>query len=428
LALERRGCPTNALQIATLWGMVARTGKSRPGTMRERSPGHWELRAFIGPDPVSGKPRQATRSFKGTEHAASKALATLVAEVAAGKFHRTSVTVSQLLDKWLEMAESSQRPRTLYENRRKIDVRIKPVLGHIRLDKLEPDTLDAVYRQWLGEGLSAATVHKYHSILSAACRQAVKWGWIDRAPTERATPPTVVHKPMFVPTPEQLTTLVGSAEEDDPVLATALALAALTGARRGELVALRWSDVDLEAGRIRIARSLTVAQGEQHTGPTKTHAVREIAVDPVCVEVLKQRWTFMLDLSEQAESPLVPDPYVLSYNANGATPANPDTFTHRFTQLCVGMEAPALAKLRKTSPKAKRTDLAPNERWPFRFHDLRHFSVTTLIAAGVDPKTVADRHGHAQVTMTLNRYAHALLERDREAASVLGRALSPAHR
>jgi integrase len=406
--------------------MVARTSsKSRPGSLRERSAGRWELRAFIGPDPVSGKPRQATRSFKGTEYAASKALGKLVADVAAGKFNRTSATVAQLLDKWLEMAESSQRPRTLYENRRKIEARIKPVLGRIRLDKLEPDTLDAVYRQWLAEGLSPATVHKYHSVLSAACRQAVKWGWIDRAPTERATPPPVVHKAMFVPTPEQLTALVRDAEAEDPVLATALALAALTGARRGELVALRWSDVDLIEGRVRIARSLTVAQGEQHTGPTKTHAVRDIAVDPVCVDVLKRRWAFMLDLSEQAESPLVPDPYVLSYNANGATPANPDTLTHRFSQLCVTMETPALEKLRKTKPKAQRTDLAPKERWPFRFHDLRHFSVTTLIAAGVDPRTVADRHGHAQVTMTLNRYAHALPERDREAAAVLGRTFSP---
>ena len=404
--------------------MVARTSsKSRPGSMRERSQGHWELRAFIGPDPVSGKPRQATRSFKGTEYAASKALGKLVAEVEAGKFNRTSATVAQLLDKWLEMAESIQRPRTLYENRRKIEGRIKPVLGNIRLDRLEPDSLDAVYRQWLAEGLSPATVHKLHSVLSAACRQAVKWGWIDRAPTERATPPSVVPRPIFVPTPDRLTALVRSAEEEDPVLATALVLAALTGARRGELVALRWSDVDLAEGRVRIAKSLTVSQGVQHTGPTKTHAVRDIAVDPVCVDVLEGRWAFMLDLSEKAASPLVPDPFVLSYSANGEIPVNPDTLTHRFSQLCVAKEKPALEKLRKTRPKAKREELTPGERWPYRFHDLRHFSVTTLIAAGVDPRTVADRHGHAQVTMTLNRYAHALPERDRDAAAILGRAM-----
>ena len=392
--------------------------------MRERSPGHWELRAFTGRDQVTGKPRQTTRTFHGTEKEAGKALSQLVSEVEADTFDRTSATVGQLLDKWLEVAETNQRPRTLYENKRKIEGRIRPVLGSVRLDKLGGDTLDAAYRRWLSEGLSPTTVHMYHSILSAACRQAVKWGWITTAPTSRATPPKVERKEMLVPTPDQLSALVKAAVDVDPVLATAIALAALTGARRGELVALKWSDIDLVAGRVRFARSLTVAEGEQHTGPTKTHAARDIALDELGVDVLERRWDDMDDLSGWAESPLVSDPFVLSYNANGAIPANPDTFTHRFGKLCQKMEAPALAKLRKSNPKATRKDLAPADRWPFRFHDLRHFSVTTLIAAGVDVRTVAERHGHARATMTLDRYAHALPERDREAAGVLGAALS----
>jgi integrase len=88
------------------------------------------------------------------------------------------------------------------------------------------------------------------------------------------------------------------------------------------------------------------------------------------------------------------------------------------------MEKPALDKLRLTQPKATRTELPAADRWDFRFHDLRHFSVTTLIAAGVDIRTVAERHGHAKATMTLDRYAHALPERDREAAGLLGAALT----
>lgn len=143
------------------------------------------------------------------------------------------------------------------------------------------------------------------------------------------------------------------------------------------------------------------------------------------MEILKRRWAYMVGLSKKADSPLVPDPYVLSYNANGGLSVGPDTLTHGFGRLCVAMELPALKKLRKTNAKAKRTDLAPGERWPFRFHDLRHFSVTTLIAAGVDVRTVADRHGHARATMTLDRYAHALPERDRAAAGILGAAFQP---
>ncbi len=407
-----------------IFGVANTSRGSRPGTMRERSPGHWQLRAFAGPDAVTGKPRQVSRTFTGSERAAAKALSALVAEVEAGTFKRSSATVGQLLDKWLEFASPRQRPRTVYENRSKINSRIRPVLGNVKLDKLQPDTLDEAYRRWLAEGLSPSTVHQYHAILSAACRQAVKWGWIDKAPTDRSTPPQPVRKAMLVPTPKQLSELVKAAEIDDPVLGTAVALAALTGARRGELVALRWSDIDLSVGRVTIARSLTVARGEQHTGPTKTHASRELALDPIGVEVLSRRYEYMVKLAQRAGSPLVEDPFVLSYNANGGLPVNPDTLTHRFGKLCRSMEQPALEKLRKTNPDAKRGDLPAGERWPFRFHDLRHFSVTTLIAAGVDIRTVSERHGHAKATMTLDRYAHALPERDREAAGVLGAALT----
>jgi integrase len=396
------------------------------GTMRERPPGsgRWQLRAFAGVDELTGEPRQVTKTFVGTEAKAKVALGKFVSDVNDGKFEPSTATVGEVLDKWLEAATVSQRPRTLEENRRKIDHRIRPVLGSLRLNKLKPAVLDAAYRQWLNEGLSPATVHKYHSILSAASRQAVKWGWLTQAPTERASPPMVERKDLVVPTPERLNALIRAAEQEDGVLATLISLAALTGARRGELVALRWSDIDLDAGTIRIARSLTVAGGEHHVGSTKTHASRVLALDPVAVAVLRHRWAEMEDLCERAESPLVADPYVLSYNANGAVPVNPDTFTHRFGALCEAMEAPALKRLRKRDPKAERGDLAPKDRWAYRFHDLRHFSVTMLIAAGVDVRTVAERHGHARATMTLDRYAHALPERDRGAAAVLGAVLN----
>ncbi|MGA2837016.1 MAG: site-specific integrase [Acidimicrobiales bacterium] len=403
--------------------MANTASKSRPGTMRERSPGHWELRAFSGRDPITGKPKQATRTFVGGERAAAKALGALVTEVDEGKFKPKTATVGQLLDQWLEAGRTSQRPRTLQENQRKIDKRIRPALGDVRLNKLDAAKLDATYRAWLDDGLSPATVHKYHCILSAALRQAVKWDYIDVAPTARATPPRVPKPTMKVPTPDQLSKMVKAAENMDPVVASAIALAALTGARRGELIALRWSDLDLVAGRVRISKSLTIANNTQHVGPTKTHAARDIALDPIAVEVLKRRWSYMVDLAARAESPLVDDPYVLSYNANGAAPANPDTLSHGFNKVCREMELPAFKRLRESTPKATHADLPAGERWPFRFHDLRHFSVTTLIAAGVDVRTVADRHGHSRATMTLDLYAHALPERDREAANLMGATL-----
>jgi integrase len=382
---------------------------------------------YAGRDPKTGSPLQEHRTFKGTKRDAQKALAAFVTEVSKRpihrkqvEFNRRTVTVGELLDRWLDHIEAigKARPKTLYEYKRKIEGRIRPAIGGERLANLQADTLDALYEGWLAEGLSPSTVRVYHSILSAACRQAVKWEWLDRTPTERASPPAPRSPVMRVPTPKQLGALVKAAEDDDPVLAAAIALAALTGARRGELVALRWSDVDLEAGTIRIERAITVVDRVTIEGPTKTHQVRRVALDDIGVETLRRHWRFVNDRSQLAESPLIDDPFVLSYQAHCGTPLGGDTLTHRFSALCKKVDARA----REKAKKAGRT-LRPEERYPFHFHQLRHFSVTTLLAAGVDVRTVSERHGHAQATMTLNRYAHALPERDRLAAGVLGRAL-----
>jgi len=239
------------------------------------------------------------------------------------------------------------------------------------------------------------------AILSAACNQAVKWGWIERSPVLRASPPSVTRTTMKVPTPAQLARLVAEAEAADPVLAAAIALAALTGARRGELCALRWSDVDLEAGTVQIERAITVVAKTAYEGPTKTHQGRRIALDEVGVATLRRHRAFVEQRSADVESALVTNPFVLSYQAHCGVPAGLDTITHRFSTLC------------------KRLENMPQ----FHLHELRHFSVSILLAAGIDVRTVAERHGHADATMTLNRYAHALPERDRAAAAVLGRAL-----
>jgi integrase len=392
--------------------------------MQERPDGSgtWRLRAYVGRDPVTDSPIQEQETFHGTEARARKALAALVTRVESRKFDRTRVTVGQMLDRWLAHVEGvgKARPKTAYEYGRKIERRLKPAFGATRLDRLEPDVIDAYYRQWLADGLSPSTVRAYHAILSAACHQAVKWGWLDRSPLDRVTAPTPRTHEMKVPTPKQLGVLIRTAEKTDPVLATAIALAALSGARRGELAGLRWSDVDLVAGTMRISKSLVVVDGEAVVGETKGRQARYIALDDTAVEILRERWAYMVELSERAESPLVDDPYVLSYMAHGGRPAGPDTLTHGFASVCRTLEAPARKRAKETGVKVKDSEL-----WPYRFHDLRHFSVTTLIANGVDVKTVADRHGHAQAAMTLNRYAHALPERDRVAAGVLGRALRP---
>ncbi len=226
-----------------------------------------------------------------------------------------------------------------------------------------------------------------------------------------------------MPTAERLTKLLKVAEAEDPVTGHGRGAG---GAHRGQAGRAVCPAVVRRRPEGREAANLPLADGgggEQHTGPTKTHASRQIALDPICVEVLWQRWGYMYDLAERAESPLMEDPYVLSYNANGSRSGQP-RHLHPPIQGALrenggaGAQAPT-----QEAAEATRDDLHPKDRWPYRFHDLRHFSVTTLIAGGVDIRTVAERHGHARATMTLDRYAHALPERDRAAADLMGSVL-----
>jgi integrase len=313
-----------------------------------------------------------------------------------------------------------RHPKTVHEARRSIETRLRPALGRIRLDQLTSADLDRWYARWLSEGLSPSTVRRLHAVISAALHTGERWGWVGSSPARRSSPPTARPPAIVTPRPEQLERLYQEARARDQILATALALAALTGARRGELCALKWSDVDLGSASIRVARSISPVGRSLLEGPTKTHASRDIAIDEVGVTLLEARRDELRSVAQTMGVELVADPYVLTRAVDGGEFLNPNSLTSSFSRLCKTIESRAL----REAASDGRRELRKDEQWPFRFHDLRHFSVTTLIAAGMDARTVADRHGHARVAMTLNRYAHALPERDRVAASILGKALS----
>ena len=120
-----------------------------------------------------------------------------------------------------------------------------------------------------------------------------------------------------------------------------------------------------------------------------------------------------------AKVELLSDGYIFSPDVDAANPRHPDSVTQAFTRLCRRMEIPALAKLRETKPKATRFNLSPAERWDYRVHDLRHYTATQLFAAGLNPKTVADRLGHADPSITLRVYTANTDAQAQEAADSL---------
>ena len=374
------------------------------GTITERSPGTWRVRVYIGRN-AQGRPIQVTRTVKGGKRQAQAELARLMVEVE----HRTAplegpVTVAELLEHWLEHVTPLREPGTVRRHRTCAQAVIAE-LGHVRLTKLGAQEIDRAYARWLAAGLAPATVRRYHSVLAAALHQARRWGLVTQVVTDLASPPPMHARPPTVPDPSAVQGLVTAAEEENPVLAMAIVLAAITGARLGELCGLRWSDIDLDNNVLHICRAVKhgLDKRELVVGPTKTHQDRKVSLDPTALALLASHRQRVEGWANQAGVSVLEDGYVLpggpawGFDPTGAEPVKPNTITSAFARL------------------AQRSGVK------VRFHDLRHFSATQLIGAGVDVSTVAHRLGHADPSTTLRVYAYALAERDREAAAILGK-------
>lgn len=374
------------------------------GNLSQRGSDTWRLRVYAGRDPVTKRQRVISRAFKGTKRAAERELAKLIADFDAGRLEGTTADLSTLIDRWVEHLEAIGRsPSTLREYRRLAEKEIKPALGSIRLDNLKPSDLDRMYEQWLRAGLAPNTVHHRHSLLAAALQQGVKWGWLRENPARRASPPPLRPPEAIVPTLDQVQQLLAVAETTNPDLASLLAVAAVTGARRGELCALRWRDIDRERSLVRIRGSLDWPSGTAKwtLKATKTHQTRSVSLDDLAMAILERHRLRCVERSATAGTELTMDAFVFAGDVAGGSPMWPDSVTQAVGRLCRSLGMPEI-----------------------HLHSLRHWMVTTSLVGGTDVRTVAGRAGHRDPSMTLRVYAHALEQADREAASRLGRVLS----
>jgi integrase len=375
------------------------------GFMRRRGDA-WELRVYLGVDPVSGKQRYASTTVRAGKREAQRVLAAMVVDADRGAIARTSATLGQLLDEWLEQAERDFSPKTVRETRGFIERTIRPELGDVSLARLRPITLDRFYAKLVapgggraGAGLSPATVRRVHGIIRQALAQGVRWGWLGANPAASASPPRVPATTIQPPTPAELALLLDAAERRDPELATFLLLSAATGARRSELVALRWPDIDVGRCVVTIRRGIVLGPLGLEEKDTKTHQARRVALDEATTDALVLHRRTALEQAALARMTLADDGFVFTSDL-GATPWFPDSVSRRFRKLARELGLPTV-----------------------RLHDIRHYVATRLLTAGVDVRTVAGRLGHRDATTTLNVYSHFLPEADRQAAEVLARLL-----
>jgi integrase len=374
------------------------------GNIRSRCRDNWQVRVSLGPDPETGRYRYTTRWVHGTKRDAQRAVAELVTEVERGghRENRTRYTVSELLDQWIDHIETQGRaPTTLVRYRSAISTNIKPRLGSKAINKVGAADLDRFYGQLTRAGLGPLSVRKSHSILSAAFNQAVRWGWIDANPALRASPPGTPSQEIRPPVIDEIKRLLAACATDHEDLGSLIYLAATTGARRGELCGLRWSDIDLDSATLTIARSISDANKEVTVKETKTRQARRIPLDPSSVSVLREHFDRIEAQAAAAGVSLVPAAYVWSQDLDAATPYRPDRVTGNLRTL--------------------REQLGLQH---ITFHSLRHFTATTLAGSGVGIRTIAGRLGHANPAITLRTYAHFLDAADREAAAALGLALT----
>jgi integrase len=346
-------------------------------------------------------------TFRGNGKGADAELRRMCQEVDNGRASAGTDTLESLLKRWLQHCEQvGHAPSTLHEHKRMVDKIIVPALGTIKLRQLGAEDLDRLYGKLTGRGNKPSSVRRVHAVIRAALAQAVKWQQVGYNVALDASPPPNRPAEIESPPSEDVEMLVKAGYEGmDPTSGVLLYLAAVTGARRGELCGLKWSDINWETGTLTIARSADdkgVKPGQPvRIKATKTYKARTIPLDELTIDELR-RHRESLDVGPRRVSE---DTFIFSDGNGNVRPMRPDHASY----VC---------------EKAAK-DAGVN----IHFHQLRHYMASQAIGAGFDPVAVAHRLGHSNPATTLKIYAKALPAQSQQiAASVAGTVKLPSRR
>jgi integrase len=299
-----------------------------------------------------------------------------------------NLTVSEYLDRFLEdVQRGSVRESTYSRDKYLVTNHVKPALGRVKLKNLSAMHLQRLYREKQDAGLSASTVQKIHHVLHKALAQAARWDLIARNPADAAKAPRPAPAEMRPLSAEEVRRLLEAAHGDR--LEALYVLGVTTGMRRGELLGLKWTDVDLENTRLSIRRALTRTDNGKYialTEPKTKGSRRIVKLTQRAVEALRSHLGRQLAEIEAAGDLYRDDGIVFTTEAG--TPINPSNLRQR-----------------SFAPLLKRAGL-PH----IRFHDLRHTCATLLLSKGVHPKFVQELLGHASIAITLDTYSHVMPE------------------
>ena len=373
---------------------MAKKRANGDGSIRKRKDGRWEGRYVVGHDPLTGK--MISRNVLGkTQAQVKEKLRTAIENSKRLDYTQTGkYTVGQWMDEWFEAyAKVKVRPSSHQTYKGYIENHIKPNIGDIPIEKLTPLQLQKFYRLLLTEGripriesekqpkgLSAKTVRNINQVISSAMDMAVRHKLILTNPIEGCELPKVEHREMKTLPAEQLGAFLREAKESGVYELYYLDLA--TGLRRGELLGLKWEDIDLQNGIIHVRRQVARVDGEVKELPLKTkNSYRNISIYQDAVAMLTE-----MEAHRSSD-------YVFPSSTGG--PISPDSVNNMLHRVLKRSGLPSI-----------------------RFHDLRHSHISLLIDMGFTALAIADRVGHESIDITY-RYAHLFPTRQTEMADKL---------
>ncbi len=378
---------------------MAKRRANGEGSIRKRKDGRWEGRYTAGRDSVTGKAIYKNVLGK-TQAEVKEKLKTAIEKNGSPAMTTEHYTVGQWLDAWMENYAKLQARASSHKTYQGfIENHIKPALGDIPLEKLTAMDLQRLYKHLLEsgrvectesrskpKGLSVKTVRNINQMISSALNCAVEQRLIPGNPTKGCVLPKLERKEMTILPPENLGTFFEEARRSGVFELYYIDLA--TGLRRGELLGLKWNDIDLDKGIIHVRRQVLRQNGEVVEAPLKTkNSYRNIAIGADAVKVLKGM--------EQKDEYVFPSPF--------GGPMSPDSVLHMLQRVL------------------KRAGL---ER--IRSHDLGHTFSVLALQNGVDVKTLSAMLGHYSAGFTLDTYAHVTTSMQKQAANAVGSFLSGA--
>jgi len=374
------------------------------GHIRKRSKDSWTIVVDLGRN-ADGKRNQKWHSVKGTKREAEAELVRILKSTEDGIYIEPNKTsVNEYLKEWLKTIESKVARKTHERYSEICDHYVKPHIGHLKLNKVQPTHINTFYSDLLisgrrdkKSGLSKRTVLHTHRVLRGALNRAVKWQILVRNPCDAVDPPKPDKKERLTFTTKETIELLEKAKGIP--LHLPIMLAVTTGMRRGEIIGLRWKDINLESGNLSIRQvaEQTKKHGLHIKEPKTDKSTRMVSLPKMTTDALKQHKVEQSQIFLQLGKRLDSDSMVFD-SPLGLYPPNKLTTDY-------------MAFIKRNKFKH------------VTFHDLRHTHATHLLEQNIHPKIVSERLGHSTVSLTLDTYSHVMPNMQEGAANVTDKIL-----